>query len=92
MSLISREEAKRALTGWDTDPTDEEIEYTLDRLPSVEFVEVVQCIECQSWNKRGDTSLKGNVPWGFCPYFPSSYADDFCSRGIKKTTMGGKSS
>ena len=32
--LISREEAKRALTGWSTDPTDEEIEYTLDRLPS----------------------------------------------------------
>ena len=39
--LIYLEDAKEALTGWETDPTDEEIEYTLDNLPIVDAVEVV---------------------------------------------------
>lgn len=39
--LICLEDAKEALIGWDTDPTDEEIEYTLDGLPRVDAVEVV---------------------------------------------------
>ena len=34
--LINAEEAKRALTGWGTDPTDEEIEYIIDNLPAVD--------------------------------------------------------
>ena len=39
--LIYLEDAKEALTGWETDPTDGEIEYTLDNLPIVDAVEVV---------------------------------------------------
>ena len=39
--LIYLEDAKDALIGWETDPTDDEIEYTLDSLPKVDAVEVV---------------------------------------------------
>lgn len=37
---IERNKAKEALTGWDTDPTDEEIEYTLDKIPAADVAEV----------------------------------------------------
>ena len=39
--LIDADEAKKALTGWDTDPTDEEIERTIDELPTIEATPVV---------------------------------------------------
>ena len=38
---INREDAKKSLIGWDTDPTDEEIEYALDNIPTADVVEVV---------------------------------------------------
>ena len=38
--LIYAEDAKEALLGWETDPTDEEIEYTIDKLPTAKAVEV----------------------------------------------------
>ena len=41
MRLIDADEAKKALTGWDSDPTDEEIEYTIDELPTIEAAPVV---------------------------------------------------
>lgn len=41
MRLIDANEAKEALTGWDTDPTDEEIERTIDGLPTIEAAPVV---------------------------------------------------
>lgn len=41
MKLIDVNDAKAALLGWDTDPTDEEIEFTLDRIPAVDAVKVV---------------------------------------------------
>ncbi len=40
--LIYAEDAKEALLRWETDPTDEEIEYTIDKLPTVDAVEVVR--------------------------------------------------
>ena len=36
---IERDKAIKALTGWDTDPTDEEIEYTLKKIPAADVVE-----------------------------------------------------
>ena len=41
MRLIEADAAKVALTGWETDPTDEEIEYAIDNIPTVDAVEVV---------------------------------------------------
>lgn len=41
MRLIDANDVKAALLGWDTDPTDEEIEFTIDRIPTVNAVEVV---------------------------------------------------
>lgn len=41
MRLVDADEVKKALTGWDTDPTDEEIEYTIDHLPTIEATPVV---------------------------------------------------
>lgn len=38
---IDADEAKKALTGWGTYPTDEEIEHTIDELPTVEAAPVV---------------------------------------------------
>lgn len=38
--------AKEALLGWDTDPTDEEIEYVIDEIPTADVVEVVRCRDC----------------------------------------------
>lgn len=35
MRLINADEVKKALMGWETDPTDEEIEYVIDNLPTV---------------------------------------------------------
>lgn len=36
--LIDADAAKEALTGWETEPTDEEIEYTIDHIPTVDAV------------------------------------------------------
>lgn len=38
--LIYAEDAKKSLTGWETDPTDEEIEYTIDNIPTVDAIPV----------------------------------------------------
>lgn len=36
MRLIDADAAKKALTGWETAPTDEEIERTIDKIPTIE--------------------------------------------------------
>ena len=74
--LIYLEDAKEALTGWDTDPTDEEIEYTLDNLLTVDAVEVVRCKDCKRFCKyeqssRNHCALSGRFVG----------EDDFCSFG-----------
>lgn len=43
--LIYAEDAKDALLGWDTDPTDEDIEYTIDKLPTVEVADMREFAE-----------------------------------------------
>lgn len=52
MRLIDADEAKKALTGWDTDPTDEEIERTIDELPTIEAAPVNKnpCGFCGKFN------------------------------------------
>ncbi len=81
---IEREAAKEALTGWDTDPTDEEIEYTLDNIPTADVAEVVRCKNCiyqddcarQMVHTTRDYVLEQNI---------STYKKvDFCSYGERK--------
>lgn len=38
--LINAEKLKKELTGWETEPTDEAIEYTIDRQPVVDAIPV----------------------------------------------------
>ena len=40
MRLVNADEVKRALMGWETDPTDEEIEITINRLSTVEAIPI----------------------------------------------------
>lgn len=75
--LIYANDAKEALIGWDTDPTDEEIEYTIDKITTVDAVPVVH----GRWEKREavvfDDELVGyrcsecNTTWdaetNYCP-------------------------
>jgi hypothetical protein len=44
---IEREAAIKSLVGWETEPTDEEIEYTLKKIPAADVVEVVRCEDCK---------------------------------------------
>lgn len=37
---IEREAAKEALLGWDYDPSDEDVEYAIDHIPSADVVPV----------------------------------------------------
>lgn len=70
--LIYLEDAKEALIGWETDPTDEEIEWTLDQLPKVDAVEVVRCKDCRHLEISGcygecSRGYLGIVePWDYC--------------------------
>ena len=41
MRLIDANAAKKALISWDENPTDEEIKYTIDKLPTIDAVPVV---------------------------------------------------
>ena len=79
--MIYLDDAKEALTGWETDPTDEEIEYTLDCLPKVDAVEVVRCKDCKHWKEdilRDDQKI---CEIGF--YFIDG--NGYCSYGERRT-------
>ena len=76
--LIYLEDAKDALIGWETDPTDDEIEYTLDSLPKVDAVEVVRCKDCKDYLEDGYCFRLGVY----------MNEDDFCSYGEKMEDDG----
>lgn len=75
MKLIDVNDVKAALLGWDTDPTDEEIEFALDRIPTVDAVKVVhgQWMNktkvwekdsfCEFVDERVDCSVCGHIFW-----------------------------
>ena len=89
--LIYLEDAKEALTGWETDPTDEEIEYTLENLPTVDAVEVVRCKDCTFCKVDNTVYLKdvfGNendTPRYHCLMgYGYNKPDHFCSYGERR--------
>jgi len=53
---IERKKAIKALTGWETEPTDEEIEYTLNNIPAADVVKVVRCKKCK-YSYINDTKI-----------------------------------
>lgn len=71
---IKREDAIKALTGWDTDPTDEEIGFALNKIPAADVVEVVRCKDCKFYDVLGLKCLHPRhiIVMGI---------DDFCSHG-----------
>lgn len=62
------------------------IEHGINIQPTVDAVPVVRCKDCKSFKKNGDTSSRG-CAWGACRKgsFPCVYADDFCSRGERRS-------
>lgn len=65
--LIDADAAKQALTGWDDNATDEEIEFTIDKLPTIDAVEVVRCRECRHHDPA--PAVEGTVycsQWDIC--------------------------
>lgn len=72
---IVADDLKMELIGWETEPTDEDIERVIDNMPTADVVEVVRCKDCKrmipqahlryctvwnAWNGHGDD--------GFCCY------------------------
>ena len=76
---IDAHSAIKALTGWDSDPTDEEIKMTIDGLPTLDYAPVrhgewiestvcvgfYECSQCRS-RKRGNQPFFDSV-WNYCP-------------------------
>lgn len=53
---------KKSLLGWETDFTDEEIEYTLDNIPTADVVEVVHGYwKCDYDEELGETTITCSV-------------------------------
>ena len=88
--LIYLEDAKEALIGWETDPTDGEIEYTLDNLPTVDAVEVVRCKDCKHWKLIDGLNphWECQIFYGLHEYGYLTGADDFCSYGERRKERG----
>lgn len=83
---INREDAKKALIGWDTDPTDEEIEYALDNIPTADAVEVVRCRDCRHY-KFYNLSPKWEAKKKSCLRAAKLNVneDDYCSYGERRS-------
>lgn len=82
--LIDANEAKAALLGWETDPTDEEIEHTIDHLPTADAVFVVRCGKCnfcETFYPEKQIGKEARQVW-FCKLHRCNRKpDEFCSDG-----------
>ena len=74
---ILRSKAIKAVTGWETDPTDEELEMALSNVPSADVVKVVRCKDCKHNPMR---SFTGYPMAGIEKRKPT----DYCSYGVRK--------
>ena len=54
---IDADKAIDALTGWDTDPTDEEIKWTIDKIPTADVAEVKHGEWVDKYNNKYDNHL-----------------------------------
>ena len=79
---------KKSLLGWETDPTDEEIEYTIDNIPTADVVEVVRCKDCKKYKES--KSFSGELKM-YCDELSEDELmymkpDDFCCYGERRDT------
>lgn len=87
--LIEAEKAKAALVGWETDPTDEEIEMAIDSVPTVDAVPVIRCKDCKHAYCNSFAAAAGTV---LCCYWTNHgggnqaimQQDEFCSKGERR--------
>ena len=81
---ILRGKAIKAVTGWETDPTDEELKLALMDIPAADVAEVVRCGECK-YQDKGENDCEA---WNLCGYRPWLHIptedDAFCSKGERK--------
>ena len=77
---IEREEIKKALLGWDYDPSDDDIECAINRIPAADVVEVVRCKDCRRATE--DIMLDGFYDCVKDDLIHS--ADHFCRHGRRK--------
>lgn len=86
---IDANAAKSALLGWETDPTDDEIEYTIDNIPTADVAEIVRCKDCKWWEARTRGSTIGRCKNPLNGLY-NEYSDfaDYCSYGERKETDG----
>lgn len=66
---IERDKAIKALIGWETDPTDEDIEYTLNKIPAADVVEVVhgEWIGHEGYEECNICHHKAMFEHNYCP-------------------------
>ena len=67
--LISRSDAIEAITGWDTEPTDFDIEYELGRLPAVDAEPVRHGRWTFPWTSPECSICRKTQKWAsnYCP-------------------------
>ena len=79
---------KDALLGWETEPTDEEIEYAIDNIPTADVVEVVRCKDCKYYNNR--YAVCEHEHWQDAEGWDEDVLPtDFCSYGERRTDNAG---
>ena len=77
---ILRSKAIKAVTGWETDPTDDELKMALSNVPSADVVEVVRCKDCKHYKTM---FCKMDI-WHKDITLYRAEENDFCSYGERK--------
>ena len=82
---IDADALKKELVGWETEPTDEEIEWVIDNAPTADVVEVVRCKDC-AWARKVDNREPMFRCVNICRDGCTQWLDsnDFCSYGERR--------
>ena len=83
---IDADDLKMELIGWETEPTDEDIERVIDNMPTADVVEVVRCKDC-AWARKVDNREPMFRCVNICRDGCTQWLDsnDFCSYGERRS-------
>ena len=82
---IKRQDAIEALTGWETEPTDMDIEWALNSISATDVVEVVRCKDCVYFKPV----IKNHNGVGNCRHSVGLVTENhYCSYGKLRDTNG----